>query len=303
MKASLRAHSLWRGRRLPADPPDFLRRLRDEALAARAAGAEALEFPLELVAVDDRYAEPSLWRDAARILRAAELAATVHLPSVWVDLAALDREVWEGSLRSQERALRAVAPLAPELAAFHPANFGAQAVLATTPARELGEVLKALFERVAEAVARLRERAAALLPPSALALENLEGIPWAVFEEVLRATGIPACLDLGHALSQGDDPVACIRRLGDRLAGIHLHDARPPLPGAPKGRAHLPLGEGSLDLAAVARALSEVGFAGPVVLEVEAAEAGAAGDGVEEAELARASLALWRSAVAASGRG
>ncbi|HCJ09618.1 MAG TPA: sugar phosphate isomerase/epimerase, partial [Clostridiales bacterium] len=41
--------------------------------------------------------------------------------------AALDGEVWEGSVRSVERAVAALAPLSPLMASVHPANYPTRA--------------------------------------------------------------------------------------------------------------------------------------------------------------------------------
>jgi sugar phosphate isomerase/epimerase len=250
---SLPCRSVWAEARRPATPAELLAALPDEARQAKALGAGALEFPGDLCVVAEGYAGP-VWERVAEVLTAAGLAATVHLPWVWVDLAALDRHVWEGSVRSAEAAAAALQPLAPRLAALHPANYATGALLRAAPAAAQTEVLLAMGERLTEAVARLRQGPLG----GVLGLENLEGIPLDLFRFVAAQADVGVCFDVGHALSDGHDPVAAVTALRDRLVGVHLHDARP-------GQAHLPLGDGQLDLAAWTALELPV----PVVLELE----------------------------------
>lgn len=243
---------MWQSGTRPAPPAAFLAALREEAPASR---ADAIEFPGDFCSVDPGY-DAATWREAARVLQDSGLAATVHLPFVWVDVAALDQEVWEGSVRSVERAAEAMAPLHPRLAALHPANYATQTLLTAAPEAARPVALMALAERVVAAIKRLR---AGPLGP-VLGLENLEGLPLPLLEAVAEQADAHICFDFGHALSDGEDPVEAFARLGKRVVGVHLHDAKP-------GKAHLPLGEGDLDLPGVRAALA--GFAGPVVLELE----------------------------------
>ncbi|QIA27848.1 sugar phosphate isomerase/epimerase [Thermaerobacter sp. PB12/4term] len=273
---ALPCRSLWRSRHRPEDPDRFLASLRDEARRLGRQGAGAVEFHADACVLDARYAAPGPWREAGAILAAEGLAATVHLPYVWPDLTALDQTVWEGSIASIVTALRATSPLTPLLAAVHPANYATQALVLATPADQRPGLLDELATRLVAALRRLQTE----VPPATaavLALENLEGMPWALFDSVARAAGVAVCLDVGHAVSNGDDPVQLARTLGGRIRGLHLHDAVPPAGqgtgGAAVGRAHLPLGQGSLRLPELAAALAETGFAGPVVLELETGDA------------------------------
>ncbi len=74
------------------------------------------------------------------------------------------------------------------------------------------------------------------------------------------------CLDTGHAMRAGEPPVDGVRRLGSRLYGIHLreHAAVQRDPQPPETI----IGEGALDLKALCAALRDVGFSGPLSLEV-----------------------------------
>lgn len=264
---ALPARSVWEdyGGRRPAEPRAFLARLPDEAARLKGLGADLVEFLGELCVLHEGYASPDVWEQAARILDVQGLGATVHLPFHWVDLAALDREVWEGSVRSAEGALRAMAPLEPRMAAVHPANYATQAVLRWTPEDGQAGVMAAMGARLVAALRRLR----AAPGGDAVALENLEGMPFPLIPQIAEAGGVGICLDVGHAVSNGDDPVPVLAMASQRLIGLHLHDAVPPAGAGGAGSAHLALGRGRLDLDWLVRALADLEFTGPVVLEVE----------------------------------
>lgn len=274
---SLPTKCLWSALYQPADPAAMLAALPGEARRLRGLGAGAVELWAEVVAIDERYASPEVWREAAAVLGGEGLAATVHLPLTWVDLTSLDRDVWEGSLRSIETTLRAVEPLAPQMAAVHPSNYATQAALAQRPPADRASFLGVLGARLVAALSRLKSGPGGRV----LAVENLEGVPADLLGLVAQASGARICLDAGHALADGSDPVALLGQLGERVIGLHLHDAGPrggsigagPGPEAEE-RAHLPLGDGRLDLPALVAALHGTGFAGPVVLEVVGAPGG-----------------------------
>jgi inosose dehydratase len=74
------------------------------------------------------------------------------------------------------------------------------------------------------------------------------------------------CLDTGHAMRSGEQPVAAVRVLGSRLHGVHLreHAAIQRDPQPPESI----IGEGALDLVPFCRALRDARFSGPLSLEI-----------------------------------
>jgi inosose dehydratase len=96
-------------------------------------------------------------------------------------------------------------------------------------------------------------------------------------EKVLELTSIGLCLDTGHLLLGGGDPVRAMRDWKGRINHMHLKDARQsvvdriiqeaaPLPEIWKRKAFCRLGEGDLDIAAVLEALRD-GYSGWLVVE------------------------------------
>ncbi|MDQ4007993.1 MAG: TIM barrel protein [Actinomycetota bacterium] len=95
---------------------------------------------------------------------------------------------------------------------------------------------------------------------------------------VLDGSAIGLCVDTGHLLVGGTDPVALTREHTQRVAHVHLKDvdasvARRVLSGdLPYGDAiwqglFAPLGAGDVDIAALVQALEEAGYRGWYVLE------------------------------------
>lgn len=82
-----------------------------------------------------------------------------------------------------------------------------------------------------------------------------------------RTPRIGACVDTGHVIRSGEKPEDVIRALGARVLSLHLKDWAQSV-GGPKGTETI-LGEGDLDMVAVAQALKAVAFDGPVMMEYE----------------------------------
>ena len=100
-----------------------------------------------------------------------------------------------------------------------------------------------------------------------LALHNASPGPdkhYVALEEVeaalARLPDLRACVDVGNFVRAGMDPVAAIRRLGDRIGEVHVKDVD-------AAGAHTLLGEGMIDLEALLNALEAIGFDGLLTLE------------------------------------
>jgi sugar phosphate isomerase/epimerase len=85
--------------------------------------------------------------------------------------------------------------------------------------------------------------------------------------EIVSRVGSPACqvyYDVGNATSQSADVTADIRKLGDRIAMIHVKDRRPT-----EGRGEVAIiGEGTIDWPAVVEVAKDIGYSGYLTLEV-----------------------------------
>lgn len=97
-------------------------------------------------------------------------------------------------------------------------------------------------------------------------------------ERVLSGSGIGLCLDTGHLLIGGGDPVRVAQQHPDRIAHVHLKDVRldwahkvrsgeATYTEAVSGGLYVPLGQGDVDVAAIVTALEDHGYRGWYVLE------------------------------------
>jgi inosose dehydratase len=97
-------------------------------------------------------------------------------------------------------------------------------------------------------------------------------------DRVLGGCGIALCLDTGHLLIGGTDPVELARSAAARIAHVHLKDVDAALAARVRGgettytaavRAGIyrPLGAGDVDIAGIVRALEGAGYDGWYVME------------------------------------
>ena len=95
---------------------------------------------------------------------------------------------------------------------------------------------------------------------------------------VLNGSQIGLCLDTGHLLIGGTDPVELARSNAARISHVHLKDVRRELAervqrkdlsytDAVRLGLYAPLGSGDIDIASIVRSLEAAGYAGYYVLE------------------------------------
>ena len=141
---------------------------------------------------------------------------------------------------------------------------------------------EAHYERIARGLERVAERC--LQENVVLAFHNHAGtfIETAQeLDELCRRSDpglVRLCLDVGHLIIGGGDPVQAIQRYGQRIAYVHMKDVDPGVlehmragqAGFIEGlreRVFCELGHGCLDLAGVVAALRQQAFEGWVVIE------------------------------------
>jgi inosose dehydratase len=120
---------------------------------------------------------------------------------------------------------------------------------------------------------------------------------------LLDSSDVPLCLDTGHLLIGGMDPVQLVADAADRVAHVHLKDVRSQIAdgvakgatsylGAVRAGLYTPLGEGDVDIAAIVGALEAAGYQGWYVLEQDTALYGPPAAGTGPVDDVRRSMAF-----------
>jgi inosose dehydratase len=116
---------------------------------------------------------------------------------------------------------------------------------------------------------------ATLHPHVGTAIEDRDAV-----HRLLDSSDIPLCLDTGHLVIGGTDPLELLRTAADRVAHVHLKDVRLAVAAtvhddsyisAVRQGVYAPLGDGDLDIAGIVAALEAAGYAGWYVLEQDCA--------------------------------
>jgi sugar phosphate isomerase/epimerase len=76
---------------------------------------------------------------------------------------------------------------------------------------------------------------------------------------------IGCCIDVGHTMRTGTDPVAAIKKVGPRLFDLHMKD----LANGMQKESQVAVGDGVMPVPAIFRALIDIGYKGNVDLEYE----------------------------------
>ncbi|WP_431236636.1 sugar phosphate isomerase/epimerase family protein [Mycolicibacterium aichiense] len=137
---------------------------------------------------------------------------------------------------------------------------------------ELWSTLLANLDRLAAAAAE-RGVTAVLHPHVGTMVEKGDEVA-----RVLAGSSIPLCLDTGHLLIGGTDPLQLARTVPERIAHAHLKDVDAALAArvqsgdltytdAVSQGMYTPLGTGDVDIAGIVKALRNNGFDGWFVLE------------------------------------
>lgn len=116
---------------------------------------------------------------------------------------------------------------------------------------------------------------------------------------------ISLCLDTGHAVYGGADPVELVRRWSDRVRYVHLKDVDPvalerarseglDFEGGIRIGVFCPLGQGAVDFAGVFRELRRIGYDGWLIVEQDVIEDASSGTALSPLEAARQSRAYLK---------
>lgn len=128
-----------------------------------------------------------------------------------------------------------------------------------------------LIDGLGRAVARCRERG--LAPVFHHHVGTWVQTPEEI-DHLLEMSDVGLCLDSGHLLLAGGDPIEAVERWGMRIEQVHVKDARLEVLRSARsmeevwaGGAFCPLGEGNVDVSGFVHAIANGGYSGWVVVE------------------------------------
>ena len=220
-------------------------------------------------------------------VRHVEFSASAHLPST-----ATDEQIREARRLAAMAGLKVTAHGANRFSKDHAANrrifeFAKSLGIRTITANPQpdAETFASLDRLVAEYDMRI---AIHNHGPGTL-YDKLDSVVKAIKD---RDPRIGACIDCGHYLASGEDPVQCVLALGDRVYGVHLKDQAE----FGKKSPNVIIGRGHLDVVGLFKALRKIRFPadGALSLEYEANPDNPLDD-------IKACLAIVKEAIATSG--
>ncbi|MEW6381511.1 MAG: sugar phosphate isomerase/epimerase family protein [bacterium] len=207
-----------------------------------------------LITADDLDREPhASIREIGRFLSAHQLSCTIHGPFLDLDPGSSDSRIRMVSRERYQQLLALIPPLAPRIVVFHadfdPLFYGDRAEIWLKRSIET-------WLSVAEAAKKAGTR---------IALENvLEKTPQ-IIQELIQKVDSPSlgmCLDIGHAHIFSPVPLPdWVSSLGSRIFELHLHDNHG------QEDEHLALGEGTIDVQGVLKAIQHEGIFPALTIE------------------------------------
>ncbi len=201
---------------------------------------------------------------------------TVHLPLWSIEPSTLATPVRQGSVEALIQSIQVTRPLEPEMYVLHATG----ALAAEFYRMRIPEIARAVLMRQFQNAARESIRTILTqtgLPSRMLAIETIE-FPFDLTLELAEEMDLSICFDTGHVLVGFSGPVdffGALERCLPRLGEVHLHDGPwyGPQMQIGYGKDHQPLGSGDLDTSRLLDRLTQAGYQGPIVFELQAAEA------------------------------
>ncbi len=160
---------------------------------------------------------PEVVAEMARLSRDYGHSYTVHLP-LDLALAATDEAARSASLEDARRVIAASAPLEPWAYIVHlgPAEVAESQQIPGTPTGEFSP----WHEQAARSLEMLAGEAGGY---ERLAIENVHKYPLERLRPILEQLPVSLCLDVGHLLRQGREPLPLLEAHLPRLRSLHLH--------------------------------------------------------------------------------
>ncbi|MCP4535688.1 MAG: sugar phosphate isomerase/epimerase [Chloroflexi bacterium] len=230
-------------------------------------GLSAVELGMDMGIVYPSVFDAGFYAAVADLQQELGFVCTAHLPFMWLDAASLNEPVRQASVNCFRQAIELTRPVEVSTYVLHlwgNTTIEINTILANSPTRPA--VFVGLMAQAGRSLAEVCE----LVDPRDLCVENLETPSFDVALPLIEQYGVSICLDVGHLAYRDDgDAFDFVAQHGARIREVHLHDfVTESAGGHTHTLDHLALGQGQIDTAAFLHKLDEIGFDGPVILEV-----------------------------------
>lgn len=229
-------------------------------------GLRVVELTLDLGIVYPQVFDVDFYGSVAELQQDLGFVCTVHLPFLWVDPASANEPIRQASMACLRKAIELTRAVEAHAYVLHLWGFTTRQIAA-----ELRDPVqrRMILGMLMMQAGRSLEELGELVEPRDLCVENLEDSLFDLALPLIERHGASVCLDVGHLVWQGGSVPDFLGRHRDRIREVHLHDAsRADEGGHQQVDDHLALGRGQIDYRAVLHKLEQMGYDGPVILEL-----------------------------------
>ncbi len=229
-------------------------------------GLQAVELTLDLHAIYSQVFDARFYESVADLQQELGFICTAHLPFLWIEPGSLNEKIRQASVGGLRQAVEVSRAVDVHTYVLHLWGFTtAQIVSQFREPAQRHVLVGALIGQAGRSLEALCD----IVDPADLCVENLEDALFDLALPVVEQLGASICLDVGHLALQGSSELRFLEQHAGRIREIHLHDATvPPYDEEHPARDHLALGQGQINYAIFLQRLSEMGYNGPVILEV-----------------------------------
>jgi len=251
------------------DHAEMVRRLFEQ-------GFDPIEIGGDLAMILPHTFSPEAIQTLTSLKAELGLSYTLHLPLWSVETSTMLDPVRQGSVQAMVKAIEITHSLQPEVYILHATGaLAAEFYRMSLPSLAHAFVLHRFQTNAGLSIQEILQSTG--LAPRKVAIETIE-FPFELTLELAEELDLSICFDTGHVLAGLSGPVdffEALERCLPRLAEVHLHDAprHDPQRKTSYSRDHLPLGAGDLDVGRFLDCLSDAHFNGPLILELQLAQA------------------------------
>jgi len=229
-------------------------------------GLQAIELNGDFSVLYPQIFGIAYYEGVAELQEQLGFACTVHLPFLWLDGISLAEPVRRASVECVSRSAELAKPLLVDSYVLHLWGIWSSLLLSVQDMPQ--DEKQSLLDMMLLAGHSTLEEVSALVPSQQLCVENLEHFPFESVAGLVERERAKVCLDVGHLVVSGGDPMEFVETYWGMIGEIHMHDVLVDGAGRRGGRDHLALGRGCVDYVRLLDRLEEGGFEGVVVLEV-----------------------------------